>query len=186
MIEPGMVFFSNNKKGLFPKLIRFFTESKISHSGLITHPLGGVASVQEASQVVQVVPFERYLKSKTEEYVVYRIKPELVSQDIMREALRQCHLEFSGVHYGVLQCVWFVYAWAYKKITKRKYVPRGKNWFTQGLVCSELIYWYLYKLGNQFFSLVRHFNPDTIQAQDLLDIVIANPQIFEKVLDNQK
>ena len=53
------------------------------------------------------------------------------------------------------------------------------NWMSQGVICSELCYYWLTYLG--LGELVKDFNPDTIQAQDLFEIVQSRPDVFELV-----
>jgi hypothetical protein len=185
MVRPGMIFFSNNKKTLFAKLIRFFTHSKISHSGLITFDLNGIPACQEETMLVQVVPWANYDKSTVDDYyLVYKIKDGLVSEADKQKALRYCFTEYAGVQYGYLQILWFVWRWFAEKVL-RKDVTHKKNWFTDGVVCSELVYVYLLQLGIISGALAK-FNSDTVQAEDLLQIVKSNPEIFEKVIEKQK
>ena len=83
--EPGMLGLSNNKSGGW--LIRFFTRSTITHNFVFTFPLGGIASVEEASAKVQIVPFEsHYYRNPNYSYMIYRvIAPFVTRQDIKNE-----------------------------------------------------------------------------------------------------
>lgn len=185
MIQSGDIGFSSNWKkdwsGFLAKCIRFFTRSKISHSFIITDPVYNIESVQEASMLVQVVPFkEHYREDATQTYKVYRIKDQYASQAQKDESLKYCFNEFAGVTYGKLQLIWFVYRWFNEKVLRRD-VRKQKNWMADGVICSELVYHYLHNLGPIFQDLLKEFNPDTIQAQDILNIVEANSQIFEMV-----
>jgi hypothetical protein len=180
-LEPGMIGFSNNKKGGF--LIRFFTRSNITHSFVLMFPLNGITAVEEASASVQIVPFEpHYTNNPNEDYYLYRIRPEYASPDAVVKALTRVFEEFAGVKYGWLQLLWFPYRWFKETILRQKNVHREKNWFTRGVICSELQYWYLIYLHPVFTELLKDYDGDTIEPSDLLDVVKANPHIFEFVI----
>lgn len=179
--RPGMVGFSNNKKGWLPKLIRFFTQANISHTLLIQNSVCGDATVQEASNLVQVVPFKKYYQDDdTQQYWLYEISSDHASPEEVQSALKQVFDEFAGVKYGYFQLVWFPWRWFCEKILRRD-VRKTKNWMTDGVICSELVYWFLYYLGPKFRALLVQYNPDTIQAEDIRRICEANPKIFRLV-----
>ena len=176
-IKSGMIGFSNNKVGLLPKLIRFFTKSTISHTFILTQFIENEPTVQEASLLVQIVPFNKYyIEDNTQSYWIYEIKQELVSKEQIDQSLTYCFKEFAGVKYGKLQLLWFPYRSLMEFF--RKDVRKQKNWLSDGVICSELVFYYLYNLGELFQNLLKDFNPDTIQAEDIRQIVINNPDIF--------
>jgi hypothetical protein len=179
--KPGMIGFSNNKKGILPKLIRFFTDSHISHAFIITDEIAGQPAVQEASLLVQIVPLEKYyVNDDTQDYELYEIHPEYASKLAMYESRKRVFNELAGEKYGKLQLVWFPWRWFNEKVLRRD-IRKTKNWMTDGVICSELQYWYLWYLGKTFQELLKDYNPDTIQAEDLRRIVKKNPHIFKLV-----
>lgn len=179
--KPGMIGFSNNKKGLLPKLIRWFTDSEISHAFIMTDNIADEPTVQEAALLVQIVPLEKYyVKDDTQSYWLYEVHHDYASELTMYESRKKCFNEFAGVKYGKLQLVWFPWRWFNEKVLRRD-IRKSKNWMTDGVICSELQYWYLYNLGPTFQDLLKDYNPDTIQAEDLRRIVSKNPKIFKLV-----
>jgi hypothetical protein len=176
-MEVGLIGFSSNSKGIFPALVRFFTKSKFSHTFIITTPVFGVPSVHEASDVVQIVPFDKFYNKSSETYALYKINNTTYRQ--INDALTTCHLEYSGVRYGYLQLLWFVYRWCMELFGKD--VTHKKNWMSNGVICSELVYEYLLLVNPEFKTLLSKFNPDTVQAQDILSIVESRPDLFTKV-----
>jgi hypothetical protein len=181
MISKGMIGFSNNKTSFMGKLIRLFTNSGITHTFIITFPRNGAVWLEEASTVVAEGSFQSsYVDEPNTAYWVYKIKDGLVPEATTDTALQYCHDNFLGVKYGFFQLIWFPYRWVMENIF-RKDVRHDKNWMTDGVICSELVYNYLYQLGDPFKSLLSDFNSDTIQAQDILDIVKAHPELFELV-----
>lgn len=182
MLKIGDIGFSSSYGTGFRRFlsnsIRFFTKSKFSHVLMITDDVEKIEAVQEADIIVQVVPFDRnYRKCETEKYRMYR--PSAPEVDKVRAAKR-CFMEFAGVTYGKLQLIWFVYRWFNENLFKRD-VRHQKNWMADGVICSELVYWYLWYLGDPYQNLLKPWNPDTIQAQDILTIVEANPELFELI-----
>lgn len=179
MLTPGMIGFSNNKTSFFGKLIRFFTRSNITHSFLISFPNVGQVQFIEASKTVNEGSFEvNYVKDTGTSYIIYKIKDEWISSPFqINIALEKCRKEFLGVSYGYLQLLWFPYRWLMEKLGKD--VRHENNWLSQGVICSELVYYFLVNVG--LGHLVLDFNPDTIQAQDILSIIEARQDIFELV-----
>jgi len=181
MLNLGDVGFSSNHEkglsGLLSSLIRFFTKSKFSHTFMMTEDIQGVEAVQEAGSIVQIVPFNsHYRNNSTQGYVVFRPK---ASDEAKAKSTKECFEEFAGVTYGRLQLLWFVYRAVAEFFGKD--VRKNKNWMSDGVICSELVYYYLCGLGEEYQELLKDFNPDTIQAQDILTIVQNNPQLFEMI-----
>jgi hypothetical protein len=187
MLQIGDIGFSSNLaggfRGLLADAIRYFTDSNFSHSFIITDPVCGQETVQEASELVAVVPFDKnYRESETELYVVYRPK---ASKKAKLEAAKKCFVEFAGVSYGRLQLIWFVYRAVMERVFKKD-VRKQKNWMADGVICSELVYWYLWYLGKPYQTILAPWNPDTIQAEDLRKLAAANPHLFEIVEEKNK
>jgi hypothetical protein len=175
-----MIGFSNNKEG--GRIIRFFTRSKISHTFVFTFSLSGRPAVQEASASVQIVPFlSRYHGNPKYSYEVYEVTASSVTTEDVEGALSQIFEEFAGVKYGWLQTLWFPYRWFLEAVMGRRYVYREKNWFTHGVICSELLFWYLKYLDPHFSALLKEYDPDTVQPSDLLKVVQAHPECFRLV-----
>jgi hypothetical protein len=178
--KPGMIGFSNNKIGWLPKLIRFFTNSHISHALVITEDVCGITSVQEASIIVQVVPLDKYYRNNPNcSYWIYSLTK--ATEEEKKEALKYCYNEYAGDKYGFLQLLWFIYRWFCVSILKQneKEVVKRKNWLSDGVICSEFQYGYLTHVNEYYANLLKEFNPDTIQAEDLRKIVEANPDAFK-------
>lgn len=182
MLKPGDIGFTSNLEGGFfgflADCIRFFTKSDISHSMVITQPMAGEETVIEAVKVVQVIPFDKYYRNeKLEAYEIFRIKPGIVTDKAIKKSLDYCFKEFAGVNYGTLQLAWFIWRWFNETVLKKD-IRHDKNWMSDGVICSELVYYFLYNLGPVFRELIKDFNPDTIQAQDIKTICVNNPDLF--------
>lgn len=182
MVKKGDIGFSSNiardASGVLASVVRWLTKSFWSHAFIIQQRLGDEETVQEASKLVSVVPFNKHYRNcDTQLYVVYRIKSEYASDTVIDESLRRCFDEFAGVSYGNLQLLWFGYR-AIMELFGRD-VRHESNWMSNGVICSELVYYFLHYLGEPFQSLLSDLNPDTIQPEDLYKIIKANPDIFE-------
>jgi hypothetical protein len=183
ILKAGDIGFSSNNStglaGFVPKAIRYFTKSKWSHSLLIQAPILKEEAVQEASDLVQIVPFQRNYRDSTETFEMFRIKKGVVSKATIDASLKKCFNEFTGQKYGYLQLFWFIYRAIAEKFGKD--VRHNKNWLSDGVICSELVYWYLFYLGEPFKTLLEPWNADTIQPQDIYNIVQSHPELFELV-----
>jgi hypothetical protein len=181
MVKPGMVGCSYTP-GVIQKIIRYFTNSQWSHSLLITTPVAGVESVHEAAgRGVQVVPFEKNYEKAPGYYQLYSISPDYATEDQIFQSLAQCHLIYSGDEYGTLQLLWFPYRVFMEKVFKKD-VRHQKNWLSNGVICSELVYHFLSGLGSVFVEMLSPFSPDTIQSEDLYRMYETNPHIFIAVI----
>ncbi|MGB2960620.1 MAG: hypothetical protein WBD30_17205 [Bacteroidota bacterium] len=181
---PGMIGFSNNKEG--GRIIRFFTRSRISHTFVFTFTLKGIPAVQEASASVQIVPFlSRYHGNPSYSYEVYEVTAGSVTEEDVESTLSRIFEEFAGVKYGWLQTLWFPYRWFLEAVLGRRDVHRKKNWFTHGVICSELLFWYLKYLDPLFSTLLKEYDADTIQPGDLLEVVKAHPEYFRLVASQE-
>lgn len=181
----GDIGLSNNLKGFFPAAIRFFTGSHISHSFLVGDSWLGHRAVIEAGNLVQVVPWKKfYVDKPTEEYWVYRIHDGKVKEQDMVIALSRCFNNYAGKTYGYLQLLWFIWRWAASKFGMD--VRRCRNWLPGGVICSELVYWYLFYLGGEFRKLIEPFTSNTIQAHDIYEIIQSRPDLFYLVEEKTK
>ena len=179
MIIEGLIGFADNKKDLFPKLIKFFTGSKNTTHTFVTCKCQEVESVIEAGKLVQVVPFDsHYRSSKQDDYWLYRINPKKVDEKKIKFALSCVYKSLAGDEYGTFQLLWFPYRWLMKTVFKKDTKDQN-NWFTKGVICSELTYQFLVYCDLGY--LVKDFNANTIQAQDIRDICESNPDIFQLV-----
>ncbi|MBN1114137.1 MAG: hypothetical protein JXA66_02230 [Oligoflexia bacterium] len=186
MLKPGDFGFSNSRT-FMAALIRFFTgysrkknDPPVIHSLLITSPMLDNVTVEEANFLVQIVPFESHYAAEPEkEYYLFRIKPEFAPPEKIKTALDYTFREFAGYHYGYFQLLWFVYRWIANMIGVN--VSHKKNWMSDGVICSELLWHYLNQLGGKVAELVSQFNPDTVQPQELMNVIKNNQDVFEMV-----
>lgn len=188
-IKPGVIGFSTfskfkfDIKHIFGLFIRFFTSSQITHSFIITKPFGdNIPSVLEASDLCAMVPFEKkYLNNPDELFILFKIEDKYLEN--AEKASDECFIEFAGVQYAFASIPWFIWRWFNEKLLKRS-ITNEKNWFTDNIVCSELVYWFLIKLHPIFKELLKDFNGDTIQAEDIFKIAKQNPDVF-KIIYNK-
>jgi hypothetical protein len=181
--RPGDIGLSRNYKNKISFLMSFFADSQYSHSFVMTDPVLGIESLQQASFEVCIVPLDRYDSSDFDRYQIWQIKDPYFDQEKAKQALAECHQEFSGNTYGYIQLLWFIWRWFIKKVFKKD-ISHQENWWTEGVICSELVYWYLHKLGEPFQSILASFNADTITPEDIHQVMLAHPELFEKRFSN--
>lgn len=174
-----------NSHGIFAFLQHIFSGPGASHAFLITYPIGlynSVPMVFEADMTVTHTPYEKYITNGTQwDYFLYTM-PEFNLSEI-QHALDRCTKEFSGVAYGFTQLLWF----PYRKVMSwfGKDVRKAKNWFTAGVICTELWWWFLWYATELFpekhtklRAILEQWEPDTIQAYDVKLIIQKNVDMF--------
>lgn len=178
----AQIGFSNSKTGWFSTLIRFFTKSKISHSFVMYYKQAGQRSVIEADIAVLTMNFDKHFKNDHTDYIIFDC---IGTNPILeKDALNSCFVEFAGTTYGFSQCIWFMYRWL-AEVFKID-VTHQKNWMTEGVICSELVWHFLDRLGPKFSEAVAHLNPDTTNAEDILKVVRSRPDLFKPIETNPK
>lgn len=167
--------FSSNQKGLFPKLVRYFTRSKWSHCFAFTQDLFGEPAIIEASLTVDVVPFKRnYLYDPDETYEIWEILNVPHPNGYL--AQKAIYEKYSGTEYGFLQIPYFMF----------KGLGLKSNPFSSGIICSELVYLLLRELGGIYALSVGHLERDDVSAQDLYEVFQANPHLYRQIEVKEK
>lgn len=178
-IKPGMIGLVSGSS-FVSNVIKFFTNSKYSHNFLCLFPQGLTASILELSSNVKVLPYNIYNDKDFEKYIIYEVNSSLVSQEEINYSVEKIFKEYTNSHYGFLQLIWFLYKWLMKKLFNKD-VRHDKNWFTDGIICSEIIYYFLYNLNSKYRDILKDYNADTIQPADIADIIQNNPHLFKLV-----
>lgn len=175
MNDYGHIVISCNKKGFFPKVIRFVTGSKFSHTLLTIPSVCGEEMGLEAAHVgVAALPFETfYRKNRNLSYRVYRFKADPKARD--RAIVNALFNLQKG--YGFLELAWFVWR-SLNKFLGRD-IRSQKNWSQAGIICSELVAAYISDAGYPF--LFAGFGMGSINAQDVFETCESHPEIFELI-----
>lgn len=176
MIQQGDIAFSGKAKwSFYSRGVMWFTKSRWSHCFFLLGDVCGHLSVLESELNVQTVPFEReYIQKQVDYYEIYRLTA--ASQEDLQRAAKESYHLMSGQMYGFLQIPWFMYRAAMKRWFG---LDRHKNWSTGGVICSELLYNYIYAVGGEYRELLKDFGPDNVSPQDLYDIALARPDLFQ-------
>lgn len=179
MIKAGCVGFSRNHRGIFPALIRFFTQSHWTHCFITLNPVQGLEAVLEAGPEVQVVPYIRnYFYSETDTYELYEcIGPD--AELYIERAASFVYYDYVGEKYGNLQLLWFIYRYIAEALGFD--VRKQVNWINDGVICSELVYWFIAQLGANYKETLSNYTSSTIHAEDLYRIIKARPDLFKLV-----
>lgn len=182
----GKIILLNNKKGLLPKLIKFFTNSKWTHNA-ITIDVGGnncdvIESVLSAESFMAVYPLERYYENENYEFKIYQIVG--VEQKIIDKIVLGIYKQSAFKRYAYLQLIWHCYRWLAEKLGFK--VTHQKNWFPNNDVCSEQTYRFLYELSKEYCWLreldyLMLFNENTFNPEDFYKFVKKFPERFRIV-----
>lgn len=158
--------------------VKSITNSKWSHTFMLVGDILDELSVMEADLNILTVPWQReYVEKDADYYEVWR--PTKASQEDVARATKYCYHNYSGEVYGFLEIPWFVY-----RIYMKKWfgISVKRNWSSDGIFCSELVYDYLYQLGGEYRDLLKNFTPDTASPQDLYDLVLSRLDLFQFVV----
>ena len=176
MNDYGHIVLANSKKGIVPAIIRFFTKSQFSHS-LIKLPdiLGIPMCMEAADNGVSMLRFDLgYIDNKDQDINIFQVN---ISQEAKDRAIIHC-LDSLEVRYGHLELLWFIWR-AINKFFGRD-IKNQNNWVENGIICSELCRIYLSSadLGNLF----KDFGTGSLNAEDLRQIMLENPDIFTRIV----
>ena len=181
-VQKGDIAFSGKRaSNWYSNGVKSITKSKWSHSFLLMGDACGELSVLEAELSISAVPWQReYVEKDADYYESYR--PTSASQEDIDRATKYCYYNYSGEAYGFLEIPWFIY-----RIYMQRwfgYTPK-KNWSSDGIFCSELVFDYLYQLGGEYRDLLKDFTPDTASPQDLYNLVLSRPDLFQFIVKRE-
>lgn len=171
----GYVCFAYSKNEWIAKQIAMFTKSQWSHSFLtVPSLLGKDMAMEAAGNGVSMIPFDiAYRANVNQNYETYRFKIDQAAID--KGILKTIDLLETG--YGYLHYPWFIWR-SLNKLFGRD-IKSQNNWLQNGTVCSDLVRLYITNAGRG--DLFKDFGIDSANAQDIYDIVKANPDLFELV-----
>lgn len=171
----GCIGFSYSKNEWIAKAIAWFTKSKWSHSFLTVPAILGREMVMESGEHgVGMVPFDlAYRMNVNQNYEIYRFK---IDQDNIDSSILKT-IDLLETSYGFLEYPWFMWRALNKFFGKD--IKKQNNWLQDGTVCSDLVRLYITNAGQG--SLFEDFGVDAANAQDIYNIVLANPSLFELI-----
>jgi len=175
-MEYGYVCFAYTKNKWYDWCIAKLSRSKWSHSFFTCPPmLGNEMAMEACDGGVDVTMFDSsYRNNATQAYEVYRLKVPQALKDASI-ANRMKELETS---YGILEYPWFI--WRYINALFGRDIKSHNNWCQNGtIVCSQFLREYIADCG--LASLFVGFGKGSVAPQDIYNIVLARPDLFELV-----
>ena len=159
-IVPGDIILVNNLKGgWFQKAIRFFGESRWTHTAVGFFPAGGKDMIFEANMAVTTSEASSIIGNPDFDVKVYRWRSTPSTS-----ALWDVYDRFNGHIYGVSQLPWLVWRWLVKRLTKKD-LKNGHNWFPNGgEICTEVSYRYIQGNGMQETA---NYSADCLYPRDI-------------------
>lgn len=171
----GYICFAYSKNELIAKGIAWATKSKWSHS-FITIPsiLGKEMALEAGGGGIEIVTFDQgYRNNPNQQYEVYKFK---YNQSLIDNSISSCLNELE-TPYGYLEYIWFIWR-CLNKLFNRD-IKSQNNWIQKGTVCSGLCRKFLTWCG--LGDLFKDFGIDSANAQDLYEIVLSSPDLFELI-----
>ena len=171
----GNIVLAGTQGSFVPNAIKWFTNSKFSHSFVTTPEILGVAMCIEAAESgVDFCRFDsHYSNDLTQGYEVWNIKIDQNIKDIAITSILN-DLETS---YGFLQYPWFI--WRRICLFCGKDIKVQNNWDKNGMICSQLCVAYLDACG--LSNVLSGYGNGSVSPQDLQDIFKQHPELFEKI-----
>lgn len=175
MMHYGHVCFSYSKGEFVPRAIAWFTGSQWSHTFITVPPmLGRELAMECGAGGIEMVTFDvAYRKNPGQKYEVYRVK---ASQEVIDRAIFAC-LDKLEQPYGYLEYPWFI--WRSINRWFGRDIKGQDNWSKRRKVCAGFVDFYLDELRWQ--ELSKDYGWNSINAQDIYEIVKAHPELFELV-----
>lgn len=174
-MDYGHVCFAYSKNEWIAKAIAWFTRSKWSHS-FITVPkiLNKEMVMEAASGGTEMITFDQgYRNNPNQSYEIYRLKVDPATID---KGILKC-LDNLEMPYGFLQYPWFM--WRSLNRLFGRDIKKQDNWSQKNEVCSGLVESFLW--GCDLDSLFADFGSNSVTAQDVYNIVLAHPELFELI-----
>lgn len=167
-VPVGSIGFETSRKSIYSKLIRWFTGSKISHVFIVVGEIHGRPVALEANDSgVDLVFLSKY-HTPDHYYVLY--KPGSRSSKDIDFALAMLVRLYHNVPYGWGQIAGFIF----DRFTSR--LGYKRNFFSEGVVCSELGFQYARLLG----CPLPNMDPNLVSPADLMDLM--DPVHFQEVI----
>jgi hypothetical protein len=171
----GQIVLASTKTGFVPNAIKWFTQSQFSHSFVTMPDIVGIPMCVEAAEGgVDFTRFDTsYVNNTNEGYQVWNIK---IDQSI-KDAALVTMLNDLEIGYGFLELIWFM--WRRICLVLGRDIKLQNNWSNQGIICSKLCVAYLNACGLQ--AVMAGYGIGSIAPQDLQNIFLAHPELFEPV-----
>lgn len=174
-MEYGYICFAYSKNEWIAKAIAKITKSKWSHTFITIPPILGKEMVMEAGQGgIEVVMFDiAYRDNPDQIYEVYKIN---VDQSKIDASILK-NMRDLETTYGFLEYPWFI--WRGINSYFGRDIKNQDNWSQQGKVCSGLSRNFITDIDDPILSaLFIKFGKSSTNAQDIYEIVLANPELF--------
>jgi len=151
----GLIGFSTSKSWI-SKVINWFRKSDFSHTFVVLGEIEGKPVIGEAMEMgVRIAPLSKYLNKNTK-LELWSIETDNNPSEPIKKVM-----DLTGRWYGFFQLVGFVWSWVWEKLGIKKGNP-----FTDGIICSEYVYYYLeavrYSDPNLFALGANNVAPDHI------------------------
>ena len=173
----GRIYVWNNLKAdWFSSAQRFFTRMPYTHSSYGIGQVLGLDSQLEAKEAVTVTPIS--LGAPQVEVRIFRIN---ATPQVIEELTANAYFRSAGNVYGFAQVLWFVYR--YLGETFGIDMRKKKNWFPNGDICSEVVYFILEDLARisdyaPLAETLSEWHSNTFHSGDVITMMERFPGTF--------
>jgi len=165
----GVIGFSASNS-FISKAIRWFRKSHVSHTFIIINRGDRLLVLEAGKRQVHITTYDKHYKKGYVE--LYKPKASDYMIDKAIDTVIAQHLEKP---YGYFQLLGFALVSILKRFNIKITNPIGR-----GTICSEVVLSYLRALKLQLDKFME-LDKDTTAPDDLLRIMKASPEIFERI-----
>lgn len=168
----GDIFFSASDSWI-SKVIRWFTKSNVSHTGIVINNQKRKLVLEAAFRQVHITTYDKHYKKGYIEIYRPKIDEKLVDKAI--DFVISEHLEKP---YGYFQIIGFALVCLLRRIG-----IKIKNPFKRNSICSEVSrdYGAFLPLSDKAKQAFMKLDPDTTSPNDLRNVIKDLPEDFERV-----
>lgn len=158
--------------GFIQRGIKYFTDCDYSHSfSTLKGPFDYISAIETTSTIVAITPVNR----KHDESNYIELWEVIDRRDEFNRAANRAYGTYSGMWYGYLTYVWFIYRWLMRKFKVEKKVMWA--WCNRNVTCTELTASIVFSAFPELKDKERDIN--TYSPKELRDVVIRYPQYFQ-------
>jgi hypothetical protein len=194
--EGDILILNNTKTGICSSAIRTFTGQPYTHTAFVIGKVKDQVSIFEANLVTTIRPLQQIFDDKSIEFEIYR--PRYLGRPfILSRFIKTLYIKYAGKEYGFLKILWF----GYKRVAELLGydVRKQKNWFSQGEICSEIVYRYLLiwvykalhcksinnKVALALKNKLEQWNENTVSPGDISAILQSQPKLFRLITERK-
>lgn len=197
-----MLLVNNNSKkgirGLFAKAIKYFTKSQWTHVAVYASEIFGIDSLFEAEFAAIMNPSRKTFDDPLYTCRAFRYKH--ITEEEMKQVMNRLYNRLAGSIYAYLQNIYWIRVWFWRRtflgkmlywipvkiFKKNEDIRKWNNWFVNGTICSELLWWQVKFIAEQvgdnaLLLHIEEWNSNNYSPADFFETVNTFTYKFEEI-----